>query len=269
MNARRPIRIRASSFSTLFDCPSRWIAINIEGLKVPSRANSVIGTATHAGTANFDRERLVGQVPSVAAAQDAAVESVRNPNGEVDWDDSSPAEAATIAASLTQRYCTLESPKHEFVAVEATIEALEITDLGIVLTGSTDRVKLHANGGKGIGDIKTGKTAVAADGHVETKGHSAQMGVYELIAGAALGEPMTEPAVIIGLQANKTPDKQRIGTGEIVGAREVLLGDDDNPGLLKLASRIVHGDIPAWGNPKSIMCSSRYCPRYSACWFRR
>lgn len=266
---REPIRIRASSFGTLFDCPSRWIAVNLHGMRVPSRSNSVIGTATHAGTASFDRERVAGQAPSVSAAQDAAVESVRNPTGEIDWDDSSPAEAATIAASLTQRYCTLESHKHEFVAVEATIEHLEISDLAIVLTGTTDRVERWESGGLGIGDIKTGKTAVNAAGQVETKGHAAQMGVYELVAGAALGEPMTEPARIIGLQTNKTPEKQRVGVGEIVGARDVLLGDEDHAGLLVTAAKLVHGDIEAWGNPKSMMCHPRYCPQFSTCFWRR
>jgi hypothetical protein len=79
--------------------------------------------------------------------------------------------------------------------------------------------------GFGIGDLKTGKTAVRADGHVETAGHAMQMGVYELMAEKASGLPITEPAQIIGLQTGKTERGQRVGTAEIVGAREMLVGD--------------------------------------------
>ena len=71
--------------------------------------------------------------------------------------------------------------------MEATCERLEITDLGLALTGTTDRITTNALGELGIADIKTGKTAVAADGTVRTAGHAAQIGVYELLAGAAIG----------------------------------------------------------------------------------
>ncbi len=266
---RQPIRIRASSFGSLFDCPARWTAIHLEGRRTPSSPAAAIGTAIHAGTAVFDTERVAGQAPSVNAAKDAALESIMRPTADIAWDGDTPASAADVAASLVGRYCELEAPKHEYAAVEATIESLVITDLGIELTGTTDRIERHPDGGLGIADIKSGKTAVRADGRVDTKGHGAQMGVYELVAGAAIGEPMTAPARIIGLQTNKTPEKQRIGTGEIVGAREVLIGDDTSPGLLLLASRIVHGDIPAWGNPKSMMCAPKYCPNFNTCFFRR
>jgi hypothetical protein len=49
----------------------------------------------------------------------------------------------------------------------------------------------------------------------------------------------------------------------------VLLGDQDNTGLLVTASKIVHGEIPAWGNPKSMMCHERYCPNFKTCFWRR
>lgn len=266
---REPVRIRASSFGSLFDCPARWVAIHMHGMKTPSTGRAVLGTGIHAGTAVFDADRVDGIHPSISAAQDAAVEAIEHPNGEVDWSGDSSADAKDIAASLVRRYCETESPKHEFVAVEATVDSLIITDLAIELTGTTDRIERHADGGLGISDIKSGKTAVRADGTVETKGHGAQMGVYELVAGAAIGQPMTEPARIIGMQTNKTPDKQRIGVGEVFGARDVLLGDGERAGLLMVAAKIVHGEIDAWGNPKSMMCSPKYCPAYTTCFYRR
>lgn len=264
---RQPITIRASSFGTLFDCPARWIAINLEGRRMPQSSNAALGTALHTGTALFDTERMNGQVPSISAATDAAVESIRNPRDETVWEDGKD-KAEKVAQSLTEKYCKEESHKHNFVAVEASVDSLLISDLEIVLTGTTDRVALTEEG-YGVRDIKSGKQAVGTDGKAKTAGHAAQTGVYELVAEAGCGLPITAPAGIIGLQTNLTPDKQRIGTGEIVGAREVLLGDAENTGLLITASKLVHGEIPPWGNPKSMMCHERYCPTFKTCFWRR
>lgn len=234
---------------------------------MPQNGKAALGTAVHAGTALFDSERIAGQVPSVSAAEDAAVASVKMPRDETNW-EGEQAKAEDVARSLTAKYCKEESHKHNFVAVEASVESLHITDLNIVLTGTTDRVEL-TDDGYGIRDIKTGKQAVGTDGKAKTGGHAAQMGVYELVAEAATNLPMKAPAQIIGLQTNLTPDKQRIGTGEIADAKEVLLGDEHNTGLLVTAAKLVHGEIPPWGNAKSMMCDRRYCPAYSTCFWRR
>lgn len=263
-----PVVIRASSIGSMFDCPARWVAIHIEGRRTPQSGGAALGTAIHAGAALFDAERVKQQTPSLSAAEDAAVESVRQPREETVWDEEGADKAEKIARSIVQRYCTTESPRHQFVAVEASVESLHITDLGIVLTGHVDRVKA-TDDGYGIADLKSGKTAVGTDGKAKTQGHGAQLGVYELVAEAATKLPITAPAEIIGLQTNFTPEKQRIGTGQISGARDVLLGDDDNPGLLTIASQIVHGQIPAWGNPKSVMCHQTYCPNFNTCFWRR
>lgn len=50
-----------------------------------------------------------------------------------------------------------------------------------------------------------------------------QLGVYELLAGQALGQPMEAPAQIIGLQVAKTDAGRCVGTGEVGCAREALL----------------------------------------------
>jgi len=263
-----PVTIRASSFGSLFDCPARWIAIHLEGRRVPQNGKAALGSALHAGTAVFDTERVAGQVPSVEAAVDAALEAIRKPTSETDWEGEKD-KAESVALTLTAKYCREESPKHDFVAVEASVESLLITDLNIILTGTTDRVERTDEGLFGIRDIKSGKQAVGTDGKAKTQGHAAQMGVYELVAEAATKLPMRAPAQIIGLQTNLTPDKQRIGTGEIEGAKEVLLGDDGNTGLLVTAAKLVHGEIPPWGNPKSMMCHNRYCPSFKTCFWRR
>lgn len=264
---REPVIVRASSFGTLFDCPARWLAIHREGRRVPSRANAVIGRAVHKGTALFDTERLKGQVPNLAAATDAAHEAVRTVDEEVDWAGEEPERSASIAESLTKRYCTIHAPTVEYAAVEIGVDKLELTDLALILTGTTDRVR-KTEDGLGIADLKTGKSAVGTDGRAKTQGHAGQLGVYELVAEAGMGVRMDLPAQVIGLQTNVTPEKQRIGTGEVQGAKEVLIGTDDNVGLLHTAAQLAHGDI-VFGNPKSMMCHERYCPAFRTCFFRR
>ncbi|MBP6776237.1 MAG: PD-(D/E)XK nuclease family protein [Piscinibacter sp.] len=265
---RAPVTIRASSLGALFDCPTRWCAIHLEGRRVPSNGKAALGRSIHAGTAVFDADRVRGVLPSLSAAEDAAVEALRKPGEEVVWDEEAVDKAEGVARSLTGRYCTLESPRHEFVAVEASVEALHITDLGLVLAGTTDRVR-RTEAGYGIADLKSGKQAVGTDGRAKTKGHASQLGVYELVAQAATKLPIDAPALVIGLQTNLTPDKQRIGTAEIEGAREVLLGDESHSGLLHTAARIVHGEIEPWGNPQSVMCHATYCPNFNSCFWRR
>ena len=111
-------------------------------------------------------------------------------------------------------------------------------------------------------------TWVAADGTVRTAGHAAQIGVYELLAGAAIGQPITAPAEIIGLQVAKTDKGRRAAVGVITGARELLVGTEEQPGLLQRAARMIRsGDF--YGNPKSQTCTEKYCPVFHGCRWRR
>jgi len=264
-----PVQIRASSLASLLDCPARWLAIHRDGKRVPTSQKAVLGRAVHAGTAHFDAERLAGNVPSVAAATDCAVEAFENPGEDVaaEEDDGKTEQAKGIAASLTERYCNLYAPKVEYAAVEIGVDALHLTDLAVVLSGTTDRVR-RTEDGIGVTDIKTGKTAVDARGAVSTKGHAVQLGVYTLLAEAAMNARMTLDAQIVGLQTNITPDKQRIASAEVPGVRDVLIGDADQPGVLSVAARLAHGEL-TFGNPRSMMCSATYCPIYNSCFFRR
>lgn len=264
-----PVTIRASSLASLLDCPARWIAIHREGKRVPTSQTAVLGRAVHAGTAHFDGERLAGQTPSVSAAADCAVQTFENPGEEVavEEDDGKVDQAKGIAASLTQRYCTLYAPQVQYAAVEIGVDSLHLTDLAIVLSGTADRVRARDEG-LGVTDIKTGKTAVDARGQVATKGHAVQLGVYTLLAEAGMRARMTLDAQIVGLQTNVTPEKQRIAAAEVPGVRDVLLGDADQAGVLSVAARLAHGEM-TFGNPRSIMCSGKFCPIYNNCFFRR
>ena len=260
------ISIRASSLSELFDCPARWEAKHLLGRRMPSSAASQLGTAIHAGAAAFDVSRINNTGITVDEAAAAVVDAIYKPESDVQWDGEKPAEAEKIGIALHRKYCTLISPTREYAAVEIKCDSLEITDLGITLTGTIDRLRVTDNG-YGITDIKSGKTAVSADGTVNTSAHGYQLGAYELMAECASGLRITEQAEIIGMQTGNTDKGQRIGTGEIAGAREMLLGDGDTPGVLEMASKIVHSGS-FYGNPKSMLCSAKFCPIFNQCKFK-
>jgi len=259
--------IRASSLGELFDCPARWESKHILKMHTPSNGKAQLGRAVHASTAAYDQAVLDGSGITIQEAAGAAVDTISNPDEEVSWDDDKPADVEKIALSLHRKYCEQVAPTQNYVAVEVQCDRLEITDVGLALTGTTDRIR-KTNGGYGIVDIKTGKQAVAKDGHVNTKGHAYQIGVYELLAEYGGGLPITAPGEIVGLNTAKTPASQRIGSGEITGSRAVLLGDASNTGILSQASKLIHSGS-FYGNPKSMMCHERYCPRYTTCNFRK
>lgn len=266
--ARRVIPIRASSIGELFDCAARWEAKYLRGMKLPKSGAAHLGTAVHKSTAVHDQAKLDGSPLKADESVAAAVDAIYKPEEDVQWDEDYSANAAeTTARALHTKYCAEIAPKQDYAAVEVRCTELEIEDLAIALTGTTDRVR-RVGDGYGIADLKTGKTAVRADGHVETAGHAMQQGVYELMAERAAGLPITEPALIIGMQTGKTDKAQRIATAEVHGAREMLIGEPDAPGVLELASRVIHsGAFP--GNPRSMLCSEKYCPAYNNCRFRR
>lgn len=265
---RRVIPIRASSLGDLFDCAARWEAKHLRGLRLPRSGKAQLGTAIHASTALFDRSALEGNALTPDECVGALADAIHKPDEETFWEeDLQPNEAEKIGRALHGRYCAEIAPTQRYAAIEVKCESLEITDLGIALTGTTDRI--HQDGdGFGIGDLKTGKNAVGADGRVHTAGHAMQMGVYELMAERASGLPITEPARIIGMQTGKTEKGQRVAVGEIHGARDMLVGDAEQPGVLEIAARMIHsGTFP--GNPRSPLCSPKYCPAYNTCRFRK
>ena len=261
------VTIRASSLGRLFDCPASWAATHIDGKRMPSNGKAILGQAVHASTAVYDQSQLEGSGITIDEAAGAVVNVIHHPEEDVDWDDDSPREAEQIALSLHGKYCRTIAPTQQYAGVEIKCERLEIADLGIALTGTTDRIRDTADG-LAISDLKTGKAAVGSDGIAKTAGHAYQMGVYELLAEQASGIPITGPAQIIGMNTAKTPASQRIGMGEIVGARVILLGDGETPGVLEYASRIIHsGDF--FGNPRSMLCNKKYCPVFDTCKFRK
>lgn len=233
---------------------------------MPSSGAATLGTAVHAGTAVFDQSVIDGSGVSIDESAGAVVDAIHKPEFDVAWDeDLQPKTAEKIALALHAKYCSEIAPTQKYVGVEVTCERLEIIDLGIALTGTTDRIRQLPDGRYGISDLKTGARAVGSDGRASTSGHAAQLGVYELLAEKTLGEIMSAPAQIIGMQTAKTT--QKVGTGEVHNAKAALIGDEESPGLLEHAANVIHSSM-FYGNPKSMLCSAKYCPRHSTCKFK-
>lgn len=263
--------IRASSLAELFDCPARWEAKHVRGLRLPSSPAAVLGHAVHAGTAAFDQARIngdpIGPDDAAAVAADALWEEIARGDVDMSRDVLTPEDLEHIGRALCRLYCETVSPHYDWAAVEATCDALHIADIGLTLTGTTDRIYRDPVAGYGIADIKTGSRAVDKNGEVKTAGHAAQIGVYELLAEASYGVAITAPAVIIGIRAAKTDAARRAGTGAIENARARLVGTEDGPGLLRYAAAMLSSGS-FYGNPRSQLCNRTYCPAWGSCHWR-
>jgi hypothetical protein len=264
-----PFKVRASSWGKLFDCAHSWEGTHILGLRMPSSPRALLGTGIHHGTAVFDAARVNGHPVSAADAVEQAVEKIVRPEDDIDWsaDDLSAKDMQVIAATLVTKYCREVSPRYTFAAVEMVTTPMVIDCGGgmlIELTGTLDRARLRLDtGGKGISDVKTGGAAVQK-GAAKTKGFDAQLGTYEILTEHTTGEIITEPGEIIGMKTNGTPE---IATGEIKGAKAMMLGTPDEPGLIQYAAEMFRsGLFPP--NPQSILCSPKYCARWRTCRFR-
>ncbi|SHN66688.1 PD-(D/E)XK nuclease family protein [Desulfovibrio litoralis] len=258
------IRLRASSLPDLLDCPRRWESKNIYKKYLPKTEIALLGTAIHKGTAAFDLGVLNLQEISVDDAVGVAVEEIWQPKDEIKFEELTQADLEKITKPLVTKYCNEYARTLKYLAVELTCPDLLISDLGIILTGTTDRVYQDEFENIGIIDVKTGKTAVSADGTVKTSGHKTQLAVYELLTAHALGCDLTAPALIIGMQTGATAKAQRIGIGTVKNAKDVLIGNSLEKGVLTHASNVLHSGI-FYGNPKSMMCHVKYCPNFLTC----
>ncbi len=262
------IRVRASGLWLLLDCPKRWKHIHIDGWQTPASVPAHIGTSLHAATAVYDDARVRGDTVTVDDAAGVLVDTLQNPEEDVDWGSESRRRAEARGLTLLSRYCADVAPGYDWEAVELPLEPLQVDfpDLGITLelTGTLDRVR-RSERGRNVVDIKSGERAVNADGEAKTQGHGIQLGVYELLYQHTTGLAIDEPAQILGFQ---TTSAATIGTGEIPSPRNALIGTEDQPGLLEYAARIIAGEH-WYGNSHSVLCSPRYCPAFNdPCLFR-
>lgn len=263
-----PIRIRASSFGELLDCAHRFEGKYLLGLSLPSSGRARLGTAVHAGTAAFDHAKVLGKPIRAGDAVDAFLASLRSKDEPVRWEgDLRLRDAEDVGAVLTVLYCTEISPSFSFAAVELELRDMVIEcgdGVAIKLTGTMDRGRVAVGnaGGLGVADIKTGQRVVDSEKQVVTKGHAAQLGVYELLAEHTLGQSVTQPAAIIGL---KTSMREPVAAvGYLQRPRDLLVGTHEVPGLLDYAADTLKSGLFR-PNPASVLCSEKFCARWSAC----
>jgi len=236
------------------------------GMRNPVSGRMILGSAIHASTAAFDQGFLDNADLTPNDTADVLVDKLRDPGEEVDWsiDDLTINAAEATGLILHGKYCTEISPNYDFLTVEMETKPLEINcggNIQVTLTGTLDRSRVRrANNGVGISDLKTGATAVQK-GAAKVKSHAAQIGTYELLYEHTTGTIITEPGEIIGL---KTKGKAEIATGEIIGAKQRLIGTDETPGLIDYAVEMFKsGLFPP--NPTSFICGAKYCARWNSC----
>ncbi|CAB3730514.1 RecB family exonuclease [Paraburkholderia rhynchosiae] len=262
------LTIRASAFGGLFDCGYKFEGEHILGMRRPAGVRTLLGTATHSGTAAFDSARLRGESISPDDAAGVFVDALRNPEYEVKVfdDDLSLKEAERIGLTLTTKYCTEIAPQFHYTAVEMTLKPLEIDCGGgvtITLTGTMDRARAaETDAGTIIPDVKTG-SKVVSNGVANIKARSAQTGTYQLMYEHTMREPTAGAQVIALGTSSKTP----VAVSPVFDARRILIGTDEAPGLIQLAADMFRaGLFPP--NPASYLCSKRYCARWERCIYR-
>lgn len=259
--------MRASSIADALDCMYRWEGKHLLGMRSPLSGAAHLGTSVHKGTAIFDQSRVERAGLTADDAAGVFVDALRHPEEPVNWgDNSSVREAERIGLQLTTRYCNEVSPRYDFRAVEMTTTPLDIEIEGITLTltGTMDRSRQKAGQtGLGVIDLKSGKRAVDPNGRAVTAGHIWQLAVYEILTSHTTGLPVTEDAEIIGLSTSKGA---RIGTAKVKNARAALLGTNGEKGVLEmLAADLKAGTFRP--NPRSALCSQRWCCRWDSCQF--
>jgi hypothetical protein len=261
------IRVRASSWGSLFDCAHRWEGEHILGMRKPSGFRAQLGTAVHAGTAAYDQANLDGAPISIDDAAGVFVEKLHNPEQEIDYsqDDLKPREGEAIGLKLLARYCSQIAPHMDYQSVEMALEPLVI-DCGngilVRLTGTMDRARVaRVDGRKIIPDIKTG-ARVIANGEVNTQGRAAQLGAYQLMSENTDGEP-TDGAQIIALQ---TTASANVGVSRIFDAKRVMVGTETQKGLIEYAAVMFQTGL-FYPNPQSQLCSPKYCARWNTCMY--
>lgn len=259
-------KVRASSWGSLFDCAHKWEGVHMLGMHSPSSPRALLGTAVHAGTAAFDTARMIGEPVSAFEAAESLIETLRHPREDVNWrgSDITLVKAETIGLGLLTKYCHTISPRYTFKAVELTTTPLQIDCGGgqiIELTGSLDRMRAIADTDLDrLADVKTGRGAVS-NGVAKTAPHRPQLGTYRLLYEHTTGRPTDDVSEVIGMN---TSGSQEIATGETRGARELMVGTEEYPGLIQIGAQMFRsGLFPP--NVQSWTCSARYCPRWKTC----
>ncbi|RBB38879.1 PD-(D/E)XK nuclease family protein [Burkholderia reimsis] len=259
-------KVRASSWGALFDCAYKWEYEVLNQHRKAVGLRAALGTAIHASTAVFDQALIDGNTIKPADAAEVFVNKLKHPEYDVDYtqDELTVKQAESIGLTLHTKYCTTIAPTMRYESVEAPFMPLDIDCGGgviVQLTGTMDRARVASGKGRRIVDLKSGERAIVG-GTVTTRGHAAQCGTYQLLDDHTTGKT-SEGAQIVGLM---TSSKPRVGVSPVFDARKVMVGTDGQKGLIEYAAEMFRtGLFPP--NPRSMLCSPKYCARWNSCIF--
>lgn len=239
----------------LWDCPARWAAKNLDGKRSWSSAEALLGTAVHAGTAVFDRERATGHPIQASEAALAIVDAIAEGAKDVAWQAGGLTQIGIREDAMKThfRYCADILDRPAWTEVETKLDpiTLEFGDVAMTLTGTEDRGRLH-NGIWISSDVKTGRG-------FKPGAYVSQVGEYAVLRSAKSGLPTVgqlDHTTQAGITSHHLPD-----------VTAAMLGDGDRPGLFETAARMI-GTGLLYGNPKSMLCTRKFCPVFSTCSFR-
>ncbi|WP_448167711.1 PD-(D/E)XK nuclease family protein [Burkholderia ambifaria] len=260
-------KVRASSWGALFDCAYKWEYEVLNQHRKAVGLRAALGTAIHASTAVFDQALIDGNAIKPLDAADVLIAKLKHPEYDVDYtqDELTVRQAERIGLTLHTKYCTTIAPKMQYESVEAPFTPLDIDCGGgviVQLTGTMDRARVKRDSGKrAIVDLKSGERAIVG-GVVTTKGHAAQCGTYQLLDDHTTGQ-RSDGAQIVGLMTSSNP---RVAISPMFDARKVMTGTEDTKGLIEYAAEMFRtGLFPP--NPRSMLCSPKYCARWDHCIF--
>lgn len=260
------IEVRASSWPSLESCARRWKKIK-DGMRLPGSMPALLGTSMHEGTGAYDLARLNGSPITADDAAGVLVDALRHPREPIvrSADDFTTQEAERIGIKLLKTYINEIAHTRKYIAVEQLCKPVPI-DCGngvvVKLTGTLDRIREDADGRLGISDVKSGARRIY-QGDVDVAADGAQLGTYEIIGEATIGRPIEAPGEIIAMQ---TKNNGEVMAAPVERTRSILTGTPGEPGLLHVVAMYAKNDIwPA--NPKSALCSKKFCPDFSNCPF--
>ena len=257
------ISIRASSLSEFMDCQVRFKAKQLDGItmKWEKSPEAIIGSAVHLAVGYFDGCMINDADVTISDATEIAIEYVDGEWVEADFNlpSSELERAKRLATESVMAYCwNLATSGHgkQTFAVEPKLPpvTLHLSDIDVEITGTPDRI-YRVDHAFGIRDIKTGARAF------DIQGRAPQLGIYELIATQA-GFNISLPSQIISIGKPSSIPAPITRVTNVTNAQEIAAyGNDSQPGLISAVARAARSDF-FLGNPRSSLCSEKFCPIY-------
>lgn len=274
------VSLRASSLPELLDCPARWHAKQVLGMRLPSSPEAALGKAVHAGAAAFDKSVQAGDPIKMHDAAEISRNAILHPDEEVDWSASTEidrSDATGMAGLMTGIYIDNigawkggrtgreddDAPveRRSFIKIEETLQPFVVVNRDgsrVTLTGTPDRIYQQGEDLFGIADIKTGKSASGG------RDHRAQLAVYEVLAKYSMGIDINAPAFVLGVKSTGEFFPDSAGYPLADG---LMFGGNAAGGLMQYVFALMKAEIFP-GNPKSVLCSKKYCPAHGICRWR-